>query len=385
MKTIRDLDLAGRRVLMRVDFNVPQDKTTGAITSTFRLEATLPTIQHALSHGASLVLVSHLGRPNGRRLRKHSLRPASAALKPGEILLLENLRYHLEEERKIKLANGTVRKADPGKVAAFGRALSRLGDVYVNDAFGAAHRAHSSIVGVSLPQKAAGLLLEKELTAFAKLLQSPRRPVLAILGGAKIKDKIPLIRRLMNLADEIIIAGGMAFTFKQVLEVMPIGDSLFDRESAPLVPEFMALARARGVQITLPVDFVCADKFGSHASVRHVSAGRPIPAGWMGLDAGPKSRELFSRVIARCSTIVWNGPPGVFEWAKFAAGTRAMAGDIARATERGATTIIGGGDTATAAEKFGIQHRVTHCSTGGGAGLELMEGKTLPGVAFLET
>jgi len=255
----------------------------------------------------------------------------------------------------------------------------------VNDAFGAAHRAHSSIVGVPLSPKAAGLLLERELNAFAALLKSPRRPLLTILGGAKIKDKIPLILKLLDLADELIVAGGMAFTFKQVLEGMPIGDSKYDAEGAKLVPELMAKARARNIKVTFPVDFVCGDQFKPNAAMRTVDDQQGVPAGWMGLDVGPRSREAFARVIARCSTIVWNGPPGVFEWDNFAAGTQAMAEAIAGATKQGATTIIGGGDTATVAEKFHIHDQVTHCSTGGGASLELMEGKVLPGVAFLKS
>lgn len=411
LKTIRNLDLAGKRVLMRVDFNVPQDGRTGAITSTLRIAATLSTIRMALDHGASVVLISHLGRPEGERVPRFSLKPvaaelqqllcrpvafagdcvgpaaaqAAAALKPGDVLLLENLRFHLEEEVKIKLEDGTVKVAEPQAVAAFRASLSRLGDVYVNDAFGAVHRAHSSIVGVSLSQKAAGLLLELELNTFAALLKSPRRPLLAILGGAKIKDKIPLIHKLLDLTNELIIAGGMAFTFKQVLEGMPIGNSRYDVEGAKIVPELMAKARVNGVKVTFPVDFVCGNQFKPDAALQSVDDQQGIPAGWMGLDVGPRSREAFAEVIARCSTIVWNGPPGVFEWDNFAAGTQAMAEAIAGATKQGATTIIGGGDTATAAEKFRIHDQVTHCSTGGGASLKLMEGKVLPGVAFLES
>ncbi|RME71155.1 MAG: phosphoglycerate kinase [Verrucomicrobia bacterium] len=410
-KTIRDLDLKGKRVLMRVDFNVPLDKETGKITNPQRIVAALPTIKYALEQGASVVLMSHLGRPNGKPNPKYSLRvvadelsrqlgrevkfvedcvgpvaeQAAAALKPGEVLLLENLRFHIEEEGKAKNEDGTTVKADPEKVAAFRASLSKLGDVYVNDAFGTAHRAHSSMVGVDLPEKAAGFLMEAELKAFAAVLDEPKRPLLAILGGAKIADKIPLIENLIDKADEIIVGGGMAFTFKKVLEGMNIGNSLFDEAGAKLVPDLVAKAREKGVNIILPVDFVCGDKFDPNAETRLATDSEGIPDGWMGLDCGPKSVELFNAAIGRARTIIWNGPAGVFEFDKFAAGTRAMAEAIARATEAGAVTVVGGGDTATAAKKFGVADKVTHCSTGGGASLEFLEGKKLPGVAFLES
>jgi len=243
---------------------------------------------------------------------------------------------------------------------------------------------------VTLPLKAAGFLMEAELKAFAKVIETPARPLLAILGGAKIADKIPLINNLLEKADEIIIGGGMAFTFKKVLEGMEIGTSLFDPEGAKIAAELFAKAKARGVKITLPVDFVTADRFpGSPADIAAVQVGvadaqSGIPAGWMGLDAGPKSRELFAQAIGRAKTIIWNGPPGVFEVEKFADGTKAMAAAVAAATAAGATTVVGGGDTATAAKKFKVAGKVTHCSTGGGASLEFLEGKVLPGVAFLE-
>jgi len=410
-KTIRDLDLAGKRVLVRVDFNVPQDKVTGAITNNQRIAAALPTIRHALDRGAAVVLMSHLGRPDGQRIAKFSLKPvavelekllgrpvkfcgncsgpeaeaACARLAPGEVLLLENLRFHIEEEGKVKLEDGTSKRADPAAVEAFRASLSRLGDVYVNDAFGTAHRAHSSIVGLTLPQKAAGFLMEAELNAFAAVLEQPRRPLLAILGGAKIADKIPLIKNLLEKADEIIIGGGMAYTFKKVIDGMEIGDSLFDPEGAKIVGDLVALAKARGVRLVFPVDYVCANKFAPDAETRPADDATGIPAGWMGLDAGPKSIALYREAILRAKTIVWNGPSGVFEFDKFAGSTRAMAEAVAEATAAGATTIIGGGDTATAAKKFKVADRVTHCSTGGGASLEFLEGKVLPGVAFLES
>ena len=410
-KTIRDLELAGRRVLIRVDFNVPQDKATGAITNNQRIVAALPTINFALEKGASVVLMSHLGRPDGQRIAKYSLRPVAAELEkllgrpvtflddcvgaaveaacaklaPGSVVLLENLRFHIEEEGKVKLEDGTSRKADPKAVADFRASLSRLGDVFVNDAFGTAHRAHSSMVGVALPQKAAGFLMEAELKAFAAVLDHPKRPLLAILGGAKIADKIPLISNLIGKADAIIIGGGMAYTFKKVIDGMEIGTSLFDAEGAKIVAELAGKAKARGVKLVFPVDYVCADAFDPNANTRAADDSTGIPAGWMGLDAGPKSVALYRETILAAGTIIWNGPSGVFEFEKFANSTREMARAVADATAAGAITVVGGGDTATAAKKFGVASKVSHCSTGGGASLEFLEGKILPGVAFLES
>jgi phosphoglycerate kinase len=308
---------------------------------------------------------------------------ACAALQPGEVVLLENLRFHIEEEGKAKNEDGSSTKADPARVAEFRAALTRLGSVYANDAFGTAHRAHSSVVGVDLPEKVAGFLMQKELDAFARVIENPQRPLLAILGGAKVADKIPLIRNLLDKADEIIVGGGMAYTFLKVLHGMSIGDSLFDPEGAKIVPELMEKARAKGVQIHLPVDFVCADKFDPNAQTQPADAADGIPDGWMGLDCGPKTAALFAGVIARAKTIVWNGPSGVFEFDKFANGTKAVAEAVAAATAAGAVSVVGGGDTATAAKKFQVVDKVTHASTGGGASLELLEGKTLPGVANL--
>ncbi len=410
-KTIRDLPLAGKRVLMRVDFNVPQDKSTGAISNNQRIVAALPTIKYALEQGASVVLMSHLGRPDGQRQEKFSLKPvaaelekllgrpvrflddcvgpaveqACAQLQPGDVVLLENLRFHIEEEGKVKLEDGSSKKADPKDVEAFRASLTKLGDVFVNDAFGTAHRAHSSMVGVALPAKAAGFLMEAELKAFAAVLDEPKRPLLAILGGAKIADKIPLIRNLLSKADQIIIGGGMAYTFKKVLNGMEIGESLFDPEGAKIVQELADQAKAKNVELIFPVDYVCADKFDANAATQSASDATGIPKGWMGLDAGPKSIELYRNAILNAKTIVWNGPAGVFEFDKFAGATKAMADAIAEATAQGATTVVGGGDTATAAKKFGVAKKVTHCSTGGGASLEFLEGKVLPGVAFLES
>ena len=415
-KTIRDVNFKGRRVIMRVDFNVPQDKVTGAITNTKRIEAALPSIKYVLDQGAaSVVLMSHLGRPDGKVIAKFSLQPIAEALakllgkpvtflhdcvgpqveaacaagtvKPGEVILLENLRFHIEEEGKIKNEDGTSTKADPKAVEAFRASLSKLGDVYVNDAFGTAHRAHSSMVGVNLPEKVAGFLMEAELNAFTAVLDNPKRPLLAILGGAKIADKIPLINNLLDKANEILIGGGMVFTFKKVLNNMEIGASLFDPEGAKLIKDLMAKATAKGVQITLPVDYICGDKFPKsptdQVTVQAADDSTGIPVGWLGLDVGPKTNAIFCASIARSKTIIWNGPAGVFEDERFAAGTKAMAAAIAQATASGAITVVGGGDTATAAKKFKVVDKVTHCSTGGGASLEFLEGKQLPGVVAL--
>ena len=408
-KTIKDLNLAGKRVFIRVDFNVPQDKQTGEITNAQRITAALPTIQYALDQGASVVLASHLGRPNGQKIPKFTLKPVAAKLQellgrpvkflddcigsevestcasltPGEVILLENVRFHIEEEGKAKDSDGNSVKADPAKVAAFRASLTKLGDVYVNDAFGTSHRAHSSVTGVDLPDKVAGFLVEKELAAFAAVLENPKRPLLAILGGAKIADKIPLIRSLLDKADDIIIGGGMAYTFRKIINGMEIGNSLFDPAGAEIVNELMNLAKEKGVAIHLPVDFITGDDFSPTANTGTATVEEGIPEGWEGLDIGPKSRALFSDVIAKSKTIIWNGPTGVFEFDKFAEGTKSMANAVAAATAAGAITVVGGGDTATAAKKFGIIDKVTHASTGGGASLELLEGKILPGVASL--
>ncbi|TVR14266.1 MAG: phosphoglycerate kinase [Planctomycetota bacterium] len=401
------VDLAGKRVVMRVDFNVPMKD--GVITNTARIDAALPTIQYALQQGAAVVLMSHLGRPNGARVDKYSLAPVAAKLQellgrevrflndcvgpevegvcadlqPGQVVLLENLRFHIEEEGKAKAEDGSSTKADPQAVAAFRASLSKLGDVYVNDAFGTAHRAHSSMVGVDLPVRASGFLMKKELEYFGKALGSPERPFLAILGGAKVADKIQLIDSMLDKVDEMIIGGGMAFTFLKVAKGMAIGKSLFDPKGAEIVNDLLAKAEAKGVQVHLPVDFVTSDAFSEDANVGYATAEEGIPDDLEGLDAGDKSRALFAEAIARARTVVWNGPAGVFELKPFQGGTRAMAEAVAAATASGATTIVGGGDTATAAKQFGVEDQVSHSSTGGGASLELLEGKELPGVAAL--
>lgn len=410
---IEDLDLKGKRALIRVDFNVPQDKVTGAITNTKRIEAALPTIQYALAQGASVILMSHLGRPDGMVVAAYSLAPVADALskllgkpvkflkdcvgpeveaecakaQPGDVILLENLRFHIEEEgkAKVKNADGTEEKikADKEKVKEFRASLTRLADVYINDAFGTAHRDHSSMTGVALPQRAAGYLMNKELEAFSAVLENPKRPLLAILGGAKVADKIQLINNLLDKADTIIIGGGMAYTFKKVALGMNIGNSLFDEEGAKIAPELLKKAADNGKKILLPVDYITADKFAPDAATGAATDATGIPDGWMGLDCGPESTKIFTDAILESKTIVWNGPAGVFEFDAFDKGTRAMADAIVKATEMGATTVIGGGDTATAAKKYGADKKVTHTSTGGGASLEYLEGKVLPGVAAL--
>ncbi|BAO38162.1 Phosphoglycerate kinase [Kluyveromyces marxianus] len=405
--TVKDLDVAGKRVFIRVDFNVPLDGKK--ITSNQRIVAALPTIQYVLEHKPkAVVLASHLGRPNGSPNDKYSLEPVSVELskllgkpvtflhdcvgddvtkavnnaKDGEVFLLENLRFHIEEEGSKKV-DGQKVKADKADVEKFRHQLSSLADVYVNDAFGTAHRAHSSIVGFDLPQRAAGFLLSKELEYFAKALENPTRPFLAILGGAKVADKIQLIDNLLDKVDSLIIGGGMAFTFKKVLENTEIGDSIYDAAGAELVPKLIAKAKANNVKIVLPTDFVIGDKFANDANTKVVTDKEGIPAGWQGLDNGPETRKAFAATVAEAKTIVWNGPPGVFEFDIFAKGTEALLDAVVASSQAGNTVIIGGGDTATVAKKYGVVDKISHVSTGGGASLELLEGKELPGVTFL--
>lgn len=406
--SIDKIDVKDKRVLMRVDFNVPLKGSV--ITNNQRIVAALPTIKYALENGAkSVVLMSHLGRPNGSPNEKYSLKPVADELKKllerdieflsdcvgpeveaacaspaaGSIILLENLRFHLEEEGKGTDAAGNKIKADAAKVEAFRASLSTLGDVYVNDAFGTAHRAHSSMVGCKLAQRASGFLLKKELTYFAKALESPERPFLAILGGAKVADKIQLIDNMLDKVNEMIIGGGMAFTFLKVLNNMEIGNSLYDDDGAKIVQKLMDKAKANNVKILLPTDFVTGDKFGEDATVGIAAVEAGVPAGSMGLDVGPETNNAITKVILRAKTIVWNGPPGVFEFPNFATGTKNMMDAVVQATQNGATSIIGGGDTATCCAKFNTEDKVSHVSTGGGASLELLEGKNLPGVAAL--
>ena len=407
---IKDVPLKDKRVLIRVDFNVPLDGTK--ITNNQRIVAALPTIKYAIAQGAkSVVLMSHLGRPNGSRVEKYSLKPVAAELSnllgrdvkflndcvgpeveqatanpaPGSIFLLENLRFHIEEEGSKKDADGKKVKADEASVKAFRASLSKLGDVYINDAFGTAHRAHSSMVGVDTPIRAAGFLMAKELASFSVALENPQRPFLAILGGAKVSDKIQLINNLIPKVDKLIIGGGMAFTFKKVLEGMPIGDSLYDEAGAKLAPEILENAKKHNVELIFPSDFVIANKFAPDAETGYATEEKGIPEGWMGLDCGIKSSLRFAEAIAVSNTIVWNGPPGVFEFEAFSKGSQAMGAAVALATQHFSTTIVGGGDTATVAKKFGFTQDITHVSTGGGASLELLEGKELPGVTALSS
>ena len=410
-QSIEQVDVKGKRVLVRVDFNVPIKE--GKIKDTNRIDEALPTIKYALDHGAKVVvLMSHLGRPDGQANKKYSMEPlvpylskvlkkevkfvkdcvgaeAEAAVsgaKQGDVVLLENLRFHLEEEGKGKGADGKKVKADKEAVKKFREQLTRLGDVYINDAFGTAHRAHSSMVGVQLPVRASGFLLHKELKAFASVVESPARPYVAIMGGAKVADKIQLISNLLEKVDEMIIGGGMAFTFKAVNDKMNIGASLFDEKGAKLVPELMKKAHERGVKLHFPSDFRIGEKFDKNTKVEVVSDKDGVKEGWMGLDIGPKSALRFAQVIWRAKTVVLNGPMGVFEFPAFATGTIQVLQAMASVTQlKGATTIVGGGDSASAAKEFGVSGLVTHVSTGGGASLELLEGKELPGVKALSS
>ena len=384
-KTIKDLSIANKRVLVRVDFNVPLDKT-GAITDDTRIRGALPTIQYILEGGGAAILMSHLGRPKGvdasqslkpiaARLSELLSKPVqfasdcvgaeverqAAALKPGEVLLLENLRFHKEEE-----------KNDPD----FAKQLAALGDIYVNDAFGSAHRAHASTEAVAhfLPA-AAGFLMEKEINFLGKILSNPERPLIAILGGAKISDKLPVINNLMPLVDKLIIGGGMANTFLKA-EGYELGDSLVEDTALDQARELLACCSGK---MMLPVDVVMADKFAADANVMEGTVGQ-IKAGWRVLDIGPHTRMQYEDALRDAKMIVWNGPMGVFEMDKFAAGTNAVANAVANAD---AISVIGGGDSVAAIEKAGLADRVTHISTGGGASLEFLEGKTLPGIAVL--
>jgi len=302
----------------------------------------------------------------------------------GTVFLLENLRFHVEEEGKGVDASGNKIKATKEKTDAFRKSLKSLADIYVNDAFGTAHRAHSSMVGEGFDCKVAGALVEKELSAFSKVLDSPARPVLAILGGAKVSDKIQLIKNLTGKVDKMIIGGGMAFTFAKVLHGASIGGSLFDEEGAKIVPDIMAAAKAANVEMIFPVDFTVSNKFGEDGVIKKgVKLESGIPDGFMGLDCGPLSNERNKAAIAASKTIIWNGPMGVFEMESFAVGTKTMMDAVVDATKAGCVTVIGGGDTATACKVYDTDDKVTHCSTGGGASLELLEGKALPGIVAL--
>ena len=389
-KTVKDVDVRSKRVLVRVDYNVPLD-ANGNVSDDKRITASLPTINYLLEQGARIILCSHLGRPKGEVKKEFSLAPVAkrlkgllpnvniyfasdcigeeaqqkaAALKDGEILLLENLRFHKEEE-----------KNDP----EFAKKLASLAEIYVSDAFGTVHRAHASTAGVAAYLPAvAGFLIGKELSIMGGALENPERPFVAILGGAKVADKIGVITNLLNKCDTLLIGGGMAYTFFKAMGY-EIGDSLLDAESIDLAKQLMETAKEKGVKLLLPVDTVVAKAFAADAEHMTVAANA-IPAGWQGLDIGEKTRELFAAEIKNAKTVIWNGPMGVFEFPAFAKGTEAVAKACA---ECGGTTIIGGGDSASAVKKLGYADKMTHISTGGGASLEFLEGKVLPGVAAL--
>ena len=389
-KTVEDVDVQHRRVLVRVDFNVPMDDE-GRITDDKRIRASLPTLRYLLERGARVVVMSHLGRPKAKPDARFSLKPVARRLEellgvpvrmlddcvgpqveqavqdlaPGHVAMLENVRFHPGEE-----AN------DP----EFARSLARLGDLFVNDAFGSAHRAHASTEGVAhyLPA-VAGFLMHREIAVMGRALAEPERPFVAILGGAKVSDKIGVIRNLLTRVDELLIGGGMAYTFLKA-RGGSVGRSLVDAERIQLAQELMEEAARRGVRMVLPVDVVAALEFRADSPQQVVQAER-IPEGWQGLDIGPQTRRLFVEAVERARTVVWNGPLGVFEMAPFAEGTREVAEALARS---GAVSIIGGGDTAAAVEHFGLAEAMTHVSTGGGASLEFLEGRELPGVAVLQ-
>ncbi len=391
-KTVRDIDVKGRKVIVRCDFNVPQDKE-GNITDDIRITSALPTISYLIEQGAKVILMSHLGRPEGEANMKYTLKPvadrlsellgkkvlfisapevvndevskAAAALAAGDVMLLENVRFRKEETK-----NGE----------AFSKELAGLAEIFVNDAFGTAHRAHSSTAGVAdyLPA-VSGFLIEKEVKFLGSAVESPERPFVAIMGGAKVADKILVIENLLTKVDTLIIGGGMAFTFLKS-KGYEIGKSILDAERVGLAAELIKKAEAKGVKFVLPVDVVASKEFSNETEVQVFDADK-IPADWMGLDAGPKTIELYRAELANAKTVIWNGPVGAFEMSNFAKGTIEVAKALA---ESGAVTIIGGGDSAAAVEQFGLADKMTHISTGGGASLEFLEGKELPGIAVLQ-
>ncbi|HWP35352.1 MAG TPA: phosphoglycerate kinase [Thermodesulfobacteriota bacterium] len=406
LRTVDQLELGGKRVFVRVDFNVPLEPAGGraaapgkapalAVADDTRIREALPTLRHVLERRGRLVVASHLGRPGGRRDPAQSLAPVAArlgellgqpvpclpdcigpevearvaALRPGEAVLLENLRFHPGEE-----AN------DP----AFAAALARLADVYVNDAFGTAHRAHASTAGMAplVPARAAGFLMKTELDYLGRLLTGPARPFVAVLGGAKVSDKLGVLERLVERVDALLVGGAMAYTFLKA-EGIPVGRSPVEDDRLAAARQLLAVARARGVRLLLPEDHVVAERPDAPETAR-VTDGAAIPDGWLGVDIGPRTVERFAREIRQAGTVVWNGPMGIFEIPRFAQGTVALARAVAEATAAGATTVVGGGDSVAAVRQAGVADRISHVSTGGGASLEFLEGKRLPGVAALE-
>jgi phosphoglycerate kinase len=398
--SIRDIELANKHVFIRVDFNVPLTEDGKEITDDTRIVATLPTIEYALRHKAKVILASHLGRPKGKPNPKYSLRPVvdrlrelldkkendysinvafapdcigeiatelARQLESSQVLLLENLRYHAEEE-----AN------DP----AFSKALASLAQVYVNDAFGSAHRAHASTEGIThfLKPAVAGLLMEKEITYLGKALEAPEKPFVAIIGGSKISGKIDVIDNLLDKVDTLVIVGGMAYTFQRALGVTT-GKSLVEEDKIDMAKSALEKAKAKGVELLLPVDNILADNFAADAKTQPWDTSKNFPADWQGLDIGPKSIAAIEKVVAGAKTIVWNGPAGVFEFPRFAVGTNAIAKAVA--ANKNAISIIGGGDSVSAINQAGVADQITHISTGGGASLEFLEGKKLPGVEAL--
>lgn len=394
MKTIDDFNLKGKRALIRVDFNVPLTENQ-EISDDSRIKATIPTIKAVLDQGGSAVLMSHLGRPKGEAVEKYSLKHVtkrlsellgrevkfasdcvgeeaftlSANLKPGEVLLLENLRFHKEET-----------KGDE----TFSKNLARHGDVYVNDAFGTAHRAHAStaIVAKFFDEKMFGYIMKNELASLEKVLNNPKRPFTAVLGGAKVSGKIEVIDNLLEKADNVIIGGGMMFTFIKALGGK-IGDSMVEDDLLETAKKAVNKAKEKNIRLQLPVDTIIADKFANDANTK-VSPVDNIPAGWMGLDIATESTQKFENILMQSQTILWNGPMGVFEMANFAKGTLSMAESIAKATQKGAFSLVGGGDSVAAVNKYNYEDKVSRVSTGGGAMLEYVEGKTLPGIAAIE-
>lgn len=390
-KTVKDIDVSGKRVLVRCDFNVPMKD--GVITDDIRITSALPTIKYLIENDAKVILMSHMGRPKGEPKPEFSLKPVADRLaqllgmdvvfaasdvvvddsvrakadelKPGQVMLLENVRYRKEETKNEEPFTGE---------------LASLGDIFVNDAFGTAHRAHCSTAGLAkyMPS-VSGFLIEKEVKFLGDALEDPQRPFLAIMGGAKVGDKIPVIENLLKKVDSLIIGGGMSYTFFKAMGY-EIGKSILDEESVDLAKELMKKAEDAGVKLLLPVDTVCAKEFDND-SESGVFDRDSIPADMMGMDIGPKTVELYKTAIAEAKTVVWNGPAGVFEMPNFAAGTKAIAEALASS---GAVTIIGGGDSAAAVEQFGLADKMTHISTGGGASLEFLEGKDLPGISCLE-